>query len=158
MVINSVLNSEIDETVFNNILSILKDTGQLSTTVYVHVNAVKWYIMKDGNDSIIGFAALKQPRKSGFDYEIGYGYMKEQYRHKNKFTQIYNRILAENKGKKLYFTTFNKNIEKLIGSYEFKQIDSWASDSNPENTVKLFSNATNENVFTNLLHKNLFNS
>jgi hypothetical protein len=139
--IKSIAN--ISEKDYNNIVDILRETGQLSTDRYLRKNAKRWFIQTDNNRRIVAFAVQKKSRKKGYDSEIGYFYSIPDHRNLEEMDKFLDVIERNTKGEtagKAYITVVHPAMKRLLKNIGYGKIDRWDNDVDIKKPVELWTN------------------
>ncbi|OQB40847.1 MAG: hypothetical protein BWY04_01166 [candidate division CPR1 bacterium ADurb.Bin160] len=140
MMIKSV--AQIGTLEFDTIIEILLNTGQITSDKHIRRTAKKFFIMSEVNNrrKICAFAIQKKSRQKGYDAEIGYLFVKPEYRRSNEAVKFIQEIDRNTPGK-MYITVVYPPIKKLLKRMGYEKMDSWPNDVDTNKEVDLFTNA-----------------
>lgn len=123
----------------SEIIDILKRTGQITTDKFLRQNAKKYFILRIDNE-MAGFAVEKKSRQDGYSSEVGYMFIKPEYRRSEEAKEFVNAIDSQTDGK-MYVTVVNPPIERLLRSMGYGKMDQWENDVDTHKKIKLYTNA-----------------
>jgi len=138
------IKKELDQETLKKVKEGLKRSRQLKpqTLRYAETYAKEWIFIKNNDNKVIGFAAIKKPEKDGFDSEIGfiYTYPDKELSKEDIIYKLISYINKKNGNGGIYASVLLNPIKKIFKQLGYDKIDEWDSEVRPGNKVELFTN------------------